>query len=345
MTAATVADERVADIGMLRRLLSKPEFGSLVGVIVVFAFFAVKSEPFHSMKGAANWLDTASLLGVMAVPVALLMIGGHFDLSAGVQTGTSGLATGIMTTYWGLNVTASMIVSLLRMLAIGFVNGYLVVRTGLHSFIITLGMFLALQGVNLGVTKNVTNTVQVSNLDLVPGYRPLKDIFGGTVRIAGADFPITVLWWIAFTVLASWLLLRTRFGNWIFGTGGDTAASTSVGVPTARTTIALFMMVSFFAWFLGNSLILRSGTIQAQNGIGQELYYIAAAAIGGCLMTGGYGSAIGASLGALIFGMTEQGIVYAGWNSDWFRLFVGAVVLLAVLANQAVRRYIEQSRR
>ena len=123
------------------------------------------------------------------------------------------------------------------------------------------------------------------------------------------------------------------------------SASTSVGVPTMRTTIALFMLVSFFAWFLGNSLILRSGTIQAQNGIGQELYYIAAAAIGGCLMTGGYGSAIGASLGALIFGMTEQGIVYLGWNSDWFRLFVGVVVLLAVLVNQVVRRYVEQSRR
>ena len=134
-------------------------------------FFSFQSDVFRSTDGAANWLDSASTVGLMAVPVALLMIGGHFDLSAGVQTGTAGLATGIMTTYWGLNVYASLVVSLLLMLAIGFVNGFLVTRTGLPSFIITLGMFLGLQGINLGVTKQVTNTVQVSNLDLVPGYR------------------------------------------------------------------------------------------------------------------------------------------------------------------------------
>jgi simple sugar transport system permease protein len=281
----------------------------------------------------------------MAVPIALLMICGHFDLSAGVQTGTAGLATGIMTTYWGLNVYASLFVSLLLMLLIGFINGFLVTRTGLPSFIITLGMFLGLQGLNLGVTKLVTNTVQVSNLNLVPGYRVLKDIFGSTVTIGNSDFQIAILWWVLFTALGSWLLLKTRFGNWIFATGGEANASKNIGVPTARTTIILFMLTSAMAWFVGNTQIIRFGTIQAQVGIGQELYFIVAAVIGGCLLTGGYGSAIGASVGALIFGMTEQGIVYAGWNSDWFKLFVGAMLLLAVLANQYVRRFAEQMRR
>ncbi len=346
MTAATMPiDERIARVGIARRLLIKPEFGALIGAVVIFVFFAVQSGPFRSLSGVSNWLDAASLVGVMAVPVALLMIGGHFDLSAGVQTGTAGLATGIMTTYWGLNVYASLVVSLLLMLVIGFINGYLVTRTGLPSFIITLGMFLALQGVNLGVTKQVTNSVQVNNLDLVPGYHVLNDILGSTVTIAGQDFPITVIWWIGFTILASWVLLKTRFGNWIFATGGDPAASKNVGVPTGRTTIALFMITSAFAWFLGNSLILRGGTLQAQFGIGNELIFIVAAVIGGCLLTGGLGSAIGASLGALIFGMTQQGIVYAGWNSDWFKLFVGVMLLLAVLTNQFVRRLAEQTRR
>ncbi len=105
MTAATIgADERIAHVGILRRLLLKPEFGALIGALIIYVFFAVQSGPFRSLSGVANWLDAASLVGVMAVPVALLMIGGHFDLSAGVQTGTAGLATGIMTTYWGLNV-------------------------------------------------------------------------------------------------------------------------------------------------------------------------------------------------------------------------------------------------
>lgn len=346
MTAATAqVDERVASVGVLRRLLVKPEFGALVGAVVIFVFFAAQSNVFRSAAGAANWLDGASTVGLMAVPVALLMIGGHFDLSAGVQLGTAGLATGVMTTYWGLNVYASLLVSLLLMLSIGFVNGYLVTRTGLPSFIITLGMFLGLQGINLGATKLITNTVQVSNLDLVPGYKFLKDVLGSTVRIGGADFQIAIVWWVVFTLLGSWVLLKTRFGNWIFATGGDSNASKNVGVPTSRTTISLFMITSAAAWFVGNTQIIRFGTIQAQTGIGQELIFIVAAVIGGCLLTGGYGSAIGASLGALIFGMTESGIVYVNWNSDWFKLFVGAMLLLAVLANQYVRRFAEQSRK
>jgi simple sugar transport system permease protein len=346
MTAATArADERVAHVGALRRILLKPEFGALIGAIVIFVFFAAQSDVFRSMTGAANWLDVSSTLGLMAVPVALLMIGGHFDLSAGVQIGTAGLATGIMTTYWGLQLYASFAVSLLLMLAIGFVNGFLVTRTGLPSFIITLGMFLGLQGLNLGVTKQVTNTVQVSNLDLVPGYHALNNILGSTVTISGAKFPIAIVWWVGFTAIASWLLLKTRFGNWIFATGGDPNSSKNVGVRTDRTTIALFMITSAMAWFVGNTQIVRFGTIQAQSGIGQELYFIVAAVIGGCLLTGGYGSAIGAALGALIFGMTEVGIVNLNWNSDWFKLFVGVMLLLAVLANQFVRRFAEQSRR
>jgi len=346
MTVATApVDERVANVGFLRRLLVKPEFGALIGAIVIFVFFSLQSDVFRSTSGIANWLDTASTLGIMAVPVAMLMIGGHFDLSAGVQTGTAGLATGIMTTYWGLNLYASLVVSLLLMLGIGFINGYLVTRTGLPSFIITLGMFLGLQGVNLGVTKQVTDTVQVSNLDLVPGYHALKHVLGSTLSIGGTKFQIAILWWILITAIGAYVLLKTRFGNWIFATGGDANASKNVGVPTNRTTITLFMITSAAAWFVGNTQIVRFGTIQAQVGIGQELTFIVAAVIGGCLLTGGYGSAVGAAAGALIFGMTQQGIVYAGWNSDWFKLFVGAMLLLAVLANQFVRRFAEQSRR
>lgn len=345
-TATRPADERVAHVGLLRRQLVKPEFGALIGALVIFMFFASQSDVFRSARGVANWLDTASIpFGIMAVPVALLMIGGHFDLSAGVQIGTAGLAPGIMTTYWGLNIYASLFVSLLLLLAIGFINGYLVTRTGLPSFIITLGMFLGLQGVNIGATKQITNKVTVDNLDLVPGYDFLRKVFGSTISIGGAPFKVAILWWVLFTAVGSWVLLKTRFGNWTFATGGDPNASKNVGVPTGRTTIALFMMTSAMAWFVGNMLILRSGSLQAQFGVGTELIFIVAAVIGGCLLTGGYGSVIGASVGALIFGMTRIGIVNLNWDPDWFNLFVGAMLLLAVLANQFVRRYAEQSRR
>jgi len=346
VTAATAtADERVAHVGALRRVLLKPEFGALIGAVIIFVFFAGQSDVFRSMNGAANWLDVSSTLGLMAVPVALLMIGGHFDLSAGVQTGTAGLATGIMTTYWGLQLYASWAVSLLLMLVIGFINGFLVTRTGLPSFIITLGMFLGLQGLNLGITKQVTNTVQVSNFKLVPGYRPLHDLAGSEISIGSTKFEVAILWWIGLTVVAAWVLAKTRFGNWIFATGGEPNASKNVGVPTGGTTITLFMITSAVAWFVGNTQIIRFGTLQAQSGVGNELIYIVAAVIGGCLLTGGYGSAIGASLGALIFGMAKVGIVNVSWQPDFFQLFVGAMLLLAVLANQVIRKYAEQLRR
>jgi simple sugar transport system permease protein len=344
-TAAVAKDERLASGGLIRRLLVKPELGALIGAIVVFVFFAVLSDVFRSVSGFGNWLDPASTLGIMAVAVALLMIGGHFDLSAGVQTGTAGITNGLLTTYYGMNIYAAAVVSLALMLAIGFVNGFLVVRTKLPSFIITLGTFLALQGLNLGITKAVTNTVQVNNYDEVPGYGLLHAIFASTITIDGSQFQIAILWWIVATIGGTYLLLKTKFGNWIFASGGAPDASTNVGVPVARTTITLFMLTSAAAWFIGTTQITRLTSIQAQAGFGQELIYIVAAVIGGCLLTGGYGSVVGASLGALIFGMTSQGIVYAGWDSDWFKFFLGAMLLLAVLANLYVRVYAGQKRK
>lgn len=347
MTATTVdvRDERVARVGMLQRLLLKPEFGSLIGAVVVFAFFATQSRVFWHANGIANWLDYASTYGIMAVVVALLMIGGQFDLSAGVQLGTAGLTTAILTTEYNLVVWLALAVSLAVCLGLGLLNGYLVVRTGLPSFIITLGTFLMLQGLNLGLTKVITDTVSVGGIEDEPFFSGPQKILASQVTLFGQRYYIAILWWVVFTVAASYLLLKTRFGNWIFAVGGDENASRNVGVPAQRTTISLFMLVSFGAWFVGNIYLFRLTSIQANTGLGFELIYIAAAVIGGCLLTGGFGSAVGAAVGAVIIGMTSQGIVYAGWNNDWFKFFLGAMLLLAVLTNQVVRRYAEQSRR
>ncbi|MBX6723355.1 MAG: ABC transporter permease, partial [Dactylosporangium sp.] len=229
-------------------------------------------------------------------------------------------------------------------LAVGLLNGVLTVRTGLPSFIITLGSFLMLQGLNLGVTKLVTNTVLVEGIGQARGFALARTLFASTVTIAGTPFRVTILWWLGLTALATYVLLRTPFGNWIFAVGGDARAARAVGVPAARTKVLLFMTTATAAWLVGTMAALRLTSVQANQGIGEELIYIVAAVIGGCLLTGGYGSAVGASLGALIFGMTAQGIVYLGWDADWFKFFLGAMLLLAVLTNRLVRRYAERSR-
>jgi simple sugar transport system permease protein len=339
------ADERVAAVGWGRRLLVKPELGSLIGAVVILAFFSVQSDVFRSLSGVANWLDVASTLGIMAVAVALLMIGGHFDLSAGVMTGTTALTVGIVAVRLQQNIWLAIAAALVLALAVGFLNGWLVTRTGLPSFIITLGTFLMLRGLNLGLTKLFTGTVIVRGIADAPGYHSADLLLGSTISLFGQPFRIAVLWWLLATGVASWVLLRTRFGNWVFATGGDEVASRNVGVPAARTTIVLFMTTAGAGWLVGSITAVRLTSVQANTGTGQELIYIVAAVIGGCLLTGGFGSAVGAALGALVFGMTQQGIVYLNWDADWFYFFLGAMLLLAVLANRLVRRYAEAARR
>jgi simple sugar transport system permease protein len=344
MTTTTL-DERIAKPRLLDRLVVRPEIGALLGAVVVFLFFTLVTDQFFSGSGVATWLDDASTLGIMAVAVSLLMIGGEFDLSAGVMTASTALVTATLATQAGWNVWLALFASLVFALAVGAFNGWLVMRTGLPSFIVTLGTFLALQGLNLGVTRLVTGTVQVSGMRSTDGYESAGFVFASTVDVGGTAFQISIVWWIGFAVLAAWLLVRTRFGNWIFAVGGSAPSSRAVGVPVVRTKIMLFMTTALAAWLVGSINILRFASVQANQGIGLEFQYIIAAVIGGCLLTGGFGSAIGAAIGALIFGMARQGIVFARWDSDWFMLFLGVMLLSAVLVNNAFRRRAERVRR
>ncbi|SMC93365.1 ABC transporter permease [Kibdelosporangium aridum] len=338
-------DERLVKPRLWDRLVVRPEIGALLGALLVFVFFSVVTGQFLSPLGVANWLDDASTLGIMAVAVAMLMIGGEFDLSAGVMTASTALVTAIFATQVGLNVWFALILSLIFALAVGAINGWLVMRTGLPSFIVTLGTFLALQGLNLGVTRLITGTVQVSGMRSTDGYETAGMLFASTINIGGTDFQVSILWWVVFAGVAAWVLVRTRFGNWTFAVGGSSLSSRAVGVPVVRTKIMLFMTTAFAAWIVGSINILRNASVQANQGIGLEFQYIIAAVIGGCLLTGGFGSAVGAAIGALIFGMARQGIVYAQWNSDWFMLFLGIMLLAAVLVNNTFRRRAERVRR
>jgi simple sugar transport system permease protein len=346
MTATTqVTDERVAQNHLGQRLVVRPEIGALLGALVVFLFFSIVTDKFLTLGGVATWLDDSATLGIMAVAVALLMVGGEFDLSAGVMTASTALVTAILATQVGLNVWLALLLSLVFALGVGALNGWLVVRTGLPSFIVTLGTFLALQGLNLGVTRLVTNSVQVSGMRKADGYESSGFVFASTFDIGDTSFRISIIWWLGFAALAAYVLVRTKFGNWIFAVGGSAPSARAVGVPVARTKVLLFMTTAAAAWLVGSINILRYTTAQANEGIGLEFQYIIAAVIGGCLLTGGYGSAVGAAIGALIFGMARQGIVFANWNSDWFMLFLGIMLLGAVLVNNTFRRRAERVRR
>jgi simple sugar transport system permease protein len=272
------------------------------------------------------------------------MIGGEFDLSAGVMTGSAGLMMGILATELDMNVWLAILLTMLAAGAVGFVNGYMVMTTKLPSFIVTLATFFVLQGVNLGVTKAITNQVAVSNIDSAAGYDSANKVFGGSFW-SPHDYRITVIWWIAVTAIATWVLARTRVGNWIFGVGGDANAARNVGVPVARVKIGLFMTTSLVCALTGVMIALRLASTQAGQGVGEEFQFIIAAVVGGCVLTGGFGSAIGASLGATIIGMAFIGIQFSGWNTDWRFLFLGVILLAAVLVNNYIRKRAEGARR
>src|SRR3954470_10903726 len=326
-----------AEKSLVARVLGRPEVGALAAAIVIFCFFYAVAPPFRTLPALATILYASSTIGIVAVGVALLMIGGEFDLSAGVMVTSAALASAMICYQYSLNMWVGVVVSLLIALAIGFVNGYLVVRTGIPSFLITLSTFFILQGINLGVTKMITGTVATPNVNNIDGFGSAHAIFASDVDLGFMSLKVTVLWWILFVVVASWLLLRTRVGNWIFAAGGNQASARAVGVPVPKVKIGLFMGVAFLAWFLGMHLLFNFSTVQSGLGVGNEFVYIIAAVVGGALLTGGYGSAVGSALGALIFGMTTQGIVFAGWDPNWFKTFLGAMLLLALLVNLYVK--------
>ena len=619
---AAYGDERLAYRGPILRLLTRPEIGALLGAAVIWVYFWLVSDVFGTAAGAANYLDVAATLGIMAVAVSLLMIGGEFDLSAGAMTGATGMLVILLVIPpgefggAGLSLWVAIPLTLAFALGVGWFNGTVVEKTGLLSFIVTLSTFFVLIGAKLGFAKLFTAKVIVEGLDEGSGYDFWVKIFGAkwtrndhifdgrdtlfgilmvigfaavffgmlelshkrrerfnaaglivaAAGIAGAlgglwglistdtvgsnwlyaavlalgvivaavgigvwrfervsdrgsfslsgtslrniaialgvllfasfvaitldsssedivgfmltvqglravvfgfgaivgvllpvlvarregkrspitkfvlmtgtslviiglafliqseatsrkfraeffavlllialivfvaglmpllfqgreaahraadrlgkimatlgiglflsavairllymtseeaaatqavfNYRISILWFIAFAVAASLVLMRTKFGNWTFAVGGNKKAAREVGVPAARTKTILFMTVSVAAFLVGMLLAFRLNSVQANVGNGQEFLYIIAAVVGGNLLSGGYGSAAGGALGALIMAMSFQGIPFAGWNSDWRFLFVGVILLLAVLVNNFVRKKAEEA--
>jgi simple sugar transport system permease protein len=337
-TAAPSESSNRVTLGLSNRLLARPEVGALVAAVVIFIFFLIVAPSFRSAPSFFTVLYQSSTIGIVAVAVGMLMIGGEFDLSAGVLVTAAGLFNAMFCYQLGINLWVGALLSLILCLAIGFLNGYLVMRTGIPSFLITLGTFFILQGANLGVTKLITGSVSSPNIDQMDGYASLNFVFAHTFQIGAVQLNITVLWWIVFVALAQWILTRTRIGNWIYAVGGNAASARAVGVPVTRVKVGLFMTVGFLGWFTGMHYLYNFNVLQAGNGVGNEFLYIIAAVVGGTLMTGGYGNAIGVAIGAFIFGMTSLCIVYAGWDPNWFRAFLGVMLLLAVIVNLQIKK-------
>lgn len=365
-TSPNVADERLKSESFFAKLMKRPELGAIAGVILVVIFFGLTADgSMFSLSGFMNFMTPASQLGILAIGAALLMIGGEFDLSIGSMVAFAGLFFGVCVVTWGLPLVFAIPLTFLFAAFVGGINGTICIRSGLPSFIVTLAFLFILRGLSLvglkmatgGSTqlRGVRDAVQNDWLaplfsgDAFPGlFTWLAEIGlvatfkNGAPKVPG--IPVEILWFIVIALLATYVLLRTPAGNWIFASGGDRNAASNSGVPVDRVKISLFMLTACCAALVAIITVMDSGSTDARRGFQKEFEAIIAAVIGGCLLTGGYGSAIGAFFGSIIFGMVVIGLTYTDFDQDWFQVFLGGMLLIAVLFNNAIRKRVTGER-
>jgi simple sugar transport system permease protein len=302
-------------------------------------FFGLQAPGLLTSGSLASILDPAALLGIGGVAVALLLIAGQFDLSIGVTAVATSLVTALLIDRAGWNTWAALLVSLAVAVGVGLVNGVLVVNTGLPSFLVTLATYLVLQGTSQAGVEALTGSARVTGLDDSPGWAAAESVFASTLQLGDGRFRVSLVWWLALTALATWALWRTRFGNAVFASGGARRAARELGVRVGPTTVGLFCVTAAAGWLMGTFALVQTGTVQENpSALGTSLDLIVVAVIGGCLLTGGFGSAFGAAVGALLYAVARQGIILAGWDPRWFQTMLGVLLLVALLANGIVRR-------
>ena len=316
----------------LKNLTRRPEFAAFVGTLFVFIFFAYFGWPtFTSVLVTAGWLNVAAELGLIALPVALVMIAGHLDLSVGSILAAGAMTYAILTGYFKLPDIIGIPAGLAVGTFFGYLNGLIVTKTKLSSFIVTLAMMFGLRGLVFGVTRLTTSTVLVA----VKVSETVRSTLGGRLYMT---FENTIVLWVIMAIIVSWILYRTKYGNWVLALGGDETFARAAGVPTDKVTIWLFMGSGFGSALLGITQVAIYGSAQVSAGQSYVFYSIIAVVVGGVLLTGGYGSPIGVIFGTLTFAIVSQGIYSTGWDSDWSSLILGLLLLIAVLANNAYRR-------
>lgn len=357
--SAIPKDERFARTSLLHALMRRPEMGAVSGAVLVFLLFLLAASPtMFSARGVVNWLTVAGQLGVIAVSQCLLMIAGEFDLSVGSMIGFSGMVMALLFRFAAVPAWAAILVGIAICLCLGWLIGTIRVRSGLPSFIVTLAFLFILRGATIVSARMLNGSTMVGgmreakNTDVVAALfggqigqgvcRWLADIGwlgklpNGTPTVTG--LPMIIVWCLVLGAGAAFVLAHTRFGNWIFSAGGDPRAARAVGVPVDAVKVRLFVYSAFCASVFGAAQVFEYGSADASRGELKEFESIIAAVIGGALLTGGYGSVVGALIGALIFGVVSQGFFYTGVDGDWFRIFLGCVLLGAVMFNTQVRR-------
>jgi len=301
-----------------------PEFGVILAFLILLTIFSIFSSKFLTLRNITGILTIVSELGIMAIGVAFLMIAGEFDLSVSSVYAFSGFL--FVTLANKYNSPLAFAITLVIAAFIGFCNGMITLRARIPSFIATLGMMLLLRGSLLAVTGG--ESVSYSSDTIIPTM---------LTRFIGFGFRPSHIWFLTLTLIFSIILTNTRYGNWVFATGGKKEVARAMGVNVNKVKVTNFMLSAMMASLSGCIVISRFKLANASFGTGMELEAIASAVIGGTFLTGGYGTIIGVFFGALLMGMMRTGLVMIGAPAYWYQAFVGVILIIAATINLKLR--------
>ncbi len=307
-----------------------PEIVAIISFVLIFIFFTNSAENFLSLLSLTNIVSLASIKGVMVIGVAILMISGEFDLSVGSILGVASYVFAL-TLLQGVPAILAMVIALAVSALLGLINGLIVVKTRIPSFIATLGTMLAYRGVARALGRGDYARY------VAEGRVFLFDLLNGDISVINnlaeqtGNLRSGVFWFIGFVIIASIIMNRTRYGNWVYATGGNTAAALAQGVKTNSVIISNFILTGVLSGFAGVMGFAWRMVVDPRRGQGFELITVAACVIGGIWLKGGYGKILGAAMGILLLQMVEQGLVLMGVSVELFQATVGLILIVAVV--------------
>ncbi len=318
------------------RLADYPEIVALISFLILFLIFAFRAENFLSLVSLTNILTIASIKGIFVVGVAMLMISGEFDLSVG---STLAVASYIfaLTLESGVSPLLAMLLALGVSALLGLINGLIVTKTGIPSFITTLGTLLAYRG--------IARALGGGDFARYTGEKPfLFTVLNGEFEsinqlgTPAGNASLAIFWFLLFVIIAALVMTRTRYGNWVYATGGSRDAALAQGVHTKFVIITNFVITGVLAGFAGLVQFASRPAVDPLRGEGWELIAVAACVIGGIWLKGGYGTIIGAAFGIVLLQMVEQGLILIGVDIQLFQATVGFILVLAVIVSTYLSR-------
>lgn len=318
------------------RLAEHPELVALISLLLLVFVFVISAEHFVTAVAISNILSFASILGIIVVGVATLMIAGEFDLSVGSTFAVASFVFALSMNA-GLAPLPAMLLALLISALLGALNGVIVIRSGIPSFIATLGTMLAYRGIARalggGDFAKYTESTPLLFTVLNGAIEPVNQLFqpAGNLRVS-------IFWFVVIAVVFAIILRRARFGNWVYATGGNPGAALAQGVPVRRVKLIAFTLTGLLAGVASVMQFSHRTSVDPLRGEGWELIAVAACVIGGVQLSGGVGTIFGAIMGMLLLQTLEQGLVLLGVSVQVFRAVAGLILMLSVILNTYLLR-------